>query len=67
MLHARETGGRTAFPDYDTIAAKTNVASTSTDGFPGHCDSAVDALVDLVRESPAEKRPLYWQRLQPSR
>ena len=30
MLHARETGGRTAFPDYDTIAAKTNVSSTST-------------------------------------
>lgn len=30
MLHVRETGGRTAFPDYDTIAAKTNVASTST-------------------------------------
>jgi hypothetical protein len=30
MLHARETGGRTAFPDYDTIATKTNVASTST-------------------------------------
>jgi hypothetical protein len=30
MLHARETGGRTAFPDYDTIATKTNVSSTST-------------------------------------
>jgi len=30
MLHARETGGRTAFPDYDTIARKTNVSSTST-------------------------------------
>ncbi len=30
MLHARETGGRTAFPDYDTIASKTNVSSTST-------------------------------------
>ena len=30
MLYARETGGRTAFPDYDTIAAKTNVSSTST-------------------------------------
>ena len=26
MLHARETGGRTAFPDYDTIARKTNVS-----------------------------------------
>lgn len=30
MLHARETGGRTAFPAYDTIASKTNVSSTST-------------------------------------
>jgi len=30
MLHARETGGRTAFPDYNTIATKTNVSSTST-------------------------------------
>lgn len=30
MLHARETGGRTAFPDYNTIAAETNVSSTST-------------------------------------
>ena len=30
MSHARETGGRTAFPDYDTIANQTNVSSTST-------------------------------------
>jgi len=30
MSHARATGGRTAFPDYDTIATQTNVASTST-------------------------------------
>ena len=30
MLHARETGGRAAFPSYDTIASKTNVSSTST-------------------------------------
>jgi|TARA_R110002072_G_scaffold293183_2_gene462326 helix-turn-helix protein len=30
MSHARETGGRTAFPDYDTIASQTNVSSTST-------------------------------------
>lgn len=30
MLHARETGGRTAFPSYDSISAKANVASTST-------------------------------------
>lgn len=30
MLHARETGGRTAFPDYDTIANQTNISSTST-------------------------------------
>ncbi len=30
MLHARETGGRTAFPSYETIACKSNVSSTST-------------------------------------
>ena len=30
MSHARETGGRTAFPDYDTIATQSNVSSTST-------------------------------------
>ncbi|MFV0276201.1 MAG: STY4528 family pathogenicity island replication protein, partial [Parahaliea sp.] len=30
MSHARETGSRTAFPDYDTIASHTNIASTST-------------------------------------
>jgi hypothetical protein len=30
MLHARETGGRTAFPSYETIASKSNVSSTST-------------------------------------
>lgn len=30
MLHARETGGRTAFPSYHTLAGKTNVSSTST-------------------------------------
>ncbi len=30
MSHARETGGRTAFPDYDAIASQTNVSSTST-------------------------------------
>ena len=30
MLHARETGGRTAFPSYDKLASKTNVSSTST-------------------------------------
>ena len=30
MSHARETGSRTAFPDYDTIASQTNIASTST-------------------------------------
>jgi Helix-turn-helix domain len=30
MLHARETGGKTAFPPYDTIASKSNVSSTST-------------------------------------
>lgn len=30
MLHARETGGRAAFPSYDTLASQTNIASTST-------------------------------------
>ena len=30
MLHARETGGRTAFPSYQTLASKSNVSSTST-------------------------------------
>jgi hypothetical protein len=30
MLHARETGGRTAFPSYEKLASKTNVSSTST-------------------------------------
>jgi len=30
MLQARETGGRTAFPSYDTLASKANVSSTST-------------------------------------
>ena len=30
MLHARETGGRTAFPSYEIIASKSNVSSTST-------------------------------------
>jgi len=30
MLHARETGSRTAFPSYELLASKTNVASTST-------------------------------------
>jgi len=30
MLHARETGSRTAFPSYELLARKTNVASTST-------------------------------------
>ncbi len=30
MLHARETGGRAAFPSYDTLARQTNIASTST-------------------------------------
>ena len=30
MLHARNTGGRTAFPSYETLASKANVSSTST-------------------------------------
>tara|TARA_R110001592_G_scaffold355031_1_gene655226 strand:- start:6152 stop:7405 length:1254 start_codon:yes stop_codon:yes gene_type:complete len=30
MLQARETGSRTAFPSYELLASKTNVASTST-------------------------------------
>jgi hypothetical protein len=30
MLHARETGGRAAFPSYDTLARQTNIASAST-------------------------------------
>ena len=30
MLHARRTGGRTAFPHYDTIATQTNVSSAAT-------------------------------------
>jgi len=30
MLHASNTGGRTAFPNYETLASKANVSSTST-------------------------------------
>lgn len=30
MLHARETGGRTAFPSYERLARQANIASTST-------------------------------------
>ncbi|MBR9910306.1 MAG: helix-turn-helix domain-containing protein [Gammaproteobacteria bacterium] len=30
MLHARETGGRAAFPSYETLARQANVASTAT-------------------------------------
>ncbi len=49
MLHARETGGRTAFPSYDKLASKTNVSSTSTisclNSFNGRLPTSVHSPV----------------------